>query len=145
MLATNHALTGAVIGSLLPLPLGVPAAFVSHFVLDALPHYGIEHIKRNESKIYRLIVFSDIAVALVGSLGLALLGHWHMNLCAWIAWSPDLAWVVYYLRHKSLRIAASHPLLRLHQKIQWAERPWGIALEFFYFIALLPVYIAKIL
>jgi len=41
MTATNHALTGAAIGLLVGEPLiAVPAAIASHFICDALPHYG---------------------------------------------------------------------------------------------------------
>jgi hypothetical protein len=144
MLATNHALTGAVLGALLPLHLAIPAAFASHFVLDALPHYGITGTKRNSSRAYKLIVLSDVAVALTGSIGLAFLHKWQMNLCAWAAWSPDLPWVVYYLRHRSLHITSSHWFLRLHQHIQWGEHPWGIIPELIYFFCLLPFYILQL-
>lgn len=145
MLATNHALTGAVLGALLPLPLAIPAAFASHFILDTLPHYGIKPKLRNKSKTYKLIVVADITIALIGSLGLALLNKWQMNLCAWIAWSPDLFWVVYVLNHKDLQIIPKNWFTRLHLKIQWAEWPWAIAVEAVLFAALLPIYISKIL
>jgi hypothetical protein len=42
MHSINHAALGAVIGLVTKDPLiAIPAAFASHFVLDALPHYGI--------------------------------------------------------------------------------------------------------
>lgn len=145
MLATNHALTGAVIGAVLPLPLAIPAAFASHFILDALPHYGIKPKLRNKSRTYKLIVVADITIALIGSLGLALLHKWQMNLCAWVAWSPDLFWVIYVLVYKNLRIVPKNWFMKIHLKIQWAEYPWGIAVEAALFAILLPVYITKIL
>lgn len=41
MFVTSHVLSGAAIGSLAPGPLtALGAGFVSHFVLDALPHWG---------------------------------------------------------------------------------------------------------
>ncbi len=40
MLITNHVLAGALIGDQLPPAAGVAAGFVSHFVMDNLPHYG---------------------------------------------------------------------------------------------------------
>ena len=49
MLITNHVLSGAVIGALSPDPLSAAArGFASHFVLDALPHFGLpeEHLMK---------------------------------------------------------------------------------------------------
>ncbi|MGB4800635.1 MAG: hypothetical protein WBP03_03910 [Candidatus Saccharimonadales bacterium] len=117
----------ATIGALLALPLAIPAAFASHFVLDALPHYGIALSKRNTSRLHKLVVLSDIATALTGSLGLLLLHKWQMDLCAWVAWSPDAYCVWYYLRYKDLHIKPHNWLMKLHQTIQWGERPWGIS------------------
>lgn len=40
MFVTSHLLTGAAIGSVVPNPLlTIPLAFVSHFAMDALPHW----------------------------------------------------------------------------------------------------------
>ena len=145
MLATNHAITGALLGAVLPLPVALPVAFASHVVLDALPHYGIPLHMRNRSSQYKLIVASDICIALIGSVGLALTHRWQMNLCAWVAWSPDLFWVIYVLRHKNLHIKARNWFMKLHQNMQWAEKPWGIFVELAYFALLLPLYIAGLL
>ena len=40
MTATNHALTGAIIGFTVVAPLAFLVAILSHFVLDAIPHFG---------------------------------------------------------------------------------------------------------
>jgi hypothetical protein len=45
MTLTNHLLTGAAIAKLLPSPVAIPIAFASHFVLDALPHFGCKTIE----------------------------------------------------------------------------------------------------
>jgi hypothetical protein len=43
VLITNHVLSGAVVGALAPDSLSaVTRGFVSHFALDALPHFGVE-------------------------------------------------------------------------------------------------------
>jgi hypothetical protein len=43
VLVTTHVLSGAVIGALAPdLPAALTRGFVSHFVLDAVPHWGCE-------------------------------------------------------------------------------------------------------
>lgn len=45
MLITNHVLSGAVIGAVAP-DMGQAATlgFMSHFVLDGLPHFGVEDV-----------------------------------------------------------------------------------------------------
>lgn len=45
MLITNHVLSGAVIGAVAP-DVGQAATlgFMSHFVLDGLPHFGVEDV-----------------------------------------------------------------------------------------------------
>ncbi len=49
MLITNHVLSGAVIGATAPdAPTAAAWGFVSHFVLDSVPHFGVdpEHLMR---------------------------------------------------------------------------------------------------
>jgi hypothetical protein len=67
MTATNHAVTGAVIGLLVGGPLiALPAAFLSHFVCDALPHSGNEDdphwIKR---KLFKQLLVLDALACIV--------------------------------------------------------------------------------
>ncbi len=49
MLVTNHVLSGAVIGAVSPdVRQAVSLGFLSHFVLDGLPHFGVDdaHLMR---------------------------------------------------------------------------------------------------
>lgn len=49
MLITNHVLSGALVGLLTPQPLAAAGAgFLSHFVLDVTPHFGVDdtHLMR---------------------------------------------------------------------------------------------------
>ena len=54
MTGTNHALSGAVIATFLPAPVAIPVAFMSHFVLDAIPHFSVDKEKKNSHRIYKL-------------------------------------------------------------------------------------------
>lgn len=140
MLATNHGLTGMVIGAYLPLPLAIPVVFASHFVLDALPHYGIDNKKRNGSDTYRLVVLCDTVVALAFAAALIPLHKWNMEITGWVSYSPDALWVAYYFKHgKNLQIVPRNAFLRFHQNIQKLERPWGIIVDAVYMVILLPV------
>ena len=140
MLATNHAFAGSIIGAILPLPVAIPVAFASHFVMDALPHYGISHSKRNKHAVYRLIVFSDTFIALSYAAAATVLHKWNMEICGWVAWSPDLVWVVYYLTHnRDLHIKPKNSFMRFHKSIQRYERPWGIVIDLAFATVLIPL------
>ena len=74
MLTTPHAVTGAMIGTLLPNPiLVVPVAMGSHFVLDSIPHWQetlAPYIPTKKTYI-RLPIDIVLAVILVW-----LMAHW---------------------------------------------------------------------
>lgn len=140
MLATNHAFAGSIIGAVLPLPIAIPAAFASHFLMDMLPHYGIDHTKRNNHAVYRLIVFSDTFIALSYAAAAAFLGKWSMEITGWVAWSPDFIWVIYYFAHgQNLHIKPKNRFMRFHMAIQRYERPWGIAVDMTAAAILIPI------
>jgi hypothetical protein len=139
VLATNHAFSGSIIGALLPLPVAIPAAFASHFLLDMLPHYGIDHNNRNSNSVYRLIVFSDTFIALSYAVAAAFLHKWSMEITGWIAWSPDLVWVIYFfVTGGNLHIKPKNRFMRFHMDIQRYERPWGIAVDLVFAAVLIP-------
>jgi hypothetical protein len=51
MMATSHAVSGAVIALAIREPvLALPLAFVSHFVLDSLPHIGLDEYGGHSKK-----------------------------------------------------------------------------------------------
>ena len=140
MLATNHAFAGSIIGAVLPLPVAIPVAFASHFVMDMLPHYGIDHKRRNRHSVYRLIVFSDTFIALSYAASAAFLHKWSMEITGWIAWSPDLVWVVYYMSHgRNLHIKPKNRFMRFHMDIQRYEKPWGIIVDMSVAAILIPL------
>lgn len=138
MTATNHVLTGVLIVALVPNPLiSLPLAFLAHFVLDALPHFGDTHNRAAVFKNLKYILAADMLIA--SAVLLAILGlqpaNWPLLilggvLCA----SPDLMWMPNYLRyllHKPTK--PSNWLMRFHTWIQWGERPWGILVELVWF------------
>jgi len=128
MLATNHGTTGMIIGALLPLPIAIPVAFASHFVMDALPHYGIDSKARDKSKVYKRIVYIDTTVALSFALLSAVTGRWSMFIVGWVAYSPDGYWVYMYAKSKTFNLKPKNSIAKFHQRIQY-ERPWGLFLE----------------
>lgn len=140
MRAINHALTGATIGLVLPAPIALPAAFLSHFVLDAIPHFGSENTGTS-SRAFNYILAADalLCIGLVVILAVNQPAHWIVaSISAFLATSPDLMWIGKYLqaqRGKAV-VASKHWLLRFHTWIQWFEQPAGLVTEIVWFAGL---------
>ncbi len=130
MTATNHVITGALIASIFPNPIILPVALLSHFVLDALPHFGL---KTHISRTFVIILLGDMTAASLFLLGLLLLqpANWLLLILAAIsAASPDLMWFRPFVR--DLKNEPKKPLgliSRFHSVIQWSQTPYGAIIE----------------
>ncbi len=137
MRAVNHALTGALIGLTVSEPLlALPAALVSHYILDAIPHHGSRDDSWLKTKSFRYSLYID---ALLCSLFVAALiiiepARWFQAVvCAFIAAAPDLLSFNRYLhivRRKAWRPSA---YAKFAHDIQWFERPIGAVVEVVWF------------
>ena len=124
MTATNHVLCGALVGLTIQQPiLAIIAALVSHFLLDALPHYGgISHV----SKLFMGILAADMVMA--GTIVLILLVKYPIFgllavICAVIAASPDLMWMPMWIRELGhVPPKKLNTIQKFHKNIQWAEK-----------------------
>lgn len=145
MTATNHALSGALIGVFLPLPVAIPVALMSHFVLDALPHFSVNHHRRNKSSLYKTVVYTDVILVLSLAASAVIFQEWIMLLCGTLAYLPDVMMVDYYFRHgHDMDIKAENRFMRFHLGIQH-EYPWGIIPEIIVSAAMAPIFIAQLL
>lgn len=134
MTATNHAAAGAIVAIIIKEPvLALPLAFVSHFLLDTVPHFGYpghggfgEALKHRLTYLFILldvVGFSVLAWTLIGT-------PWLAKVSAFLAITPDLVWVSYYFGYeKRDKIPPGKGYLNFHSRIQWCERPWGIWIE----------------
>lgn len=133
MTGFNHAATGAIIAIVIKKPeLALPLAFLSHFLLDSLPHYGVPTERRKIYKSFYRMLASD--AVLLPVLLTALLVHdlYLAAGCAVIAVSPDIVWLPRFLKEHLFEAPPSlpaDPFSRFHKKIQWGERPWGWPIE----------------
>jgi len=142
MTATNHALAGALIGLTVGNPvLAIPAAFVSHFVLDAIPHYDQpgEELARYRSNRFRneLLAHALLCFLLVVLLAITRPTHWlTAALCAFVATSPDLFWIPKFVaakRHSQL-LKNRTRFWRFHDWIQWRTGPELLWVEIVWFL-----------
>lgn len=143
MTATNHMMTGALIAAVVRRPeLAIPLAFLSHFALDAVPHFGFEEddvIVRNSMKLFRVVMSVDIAASIAALVILPTVARIsHMAVQPWVivasmlaAYSPDVIWLYRYIHE--MRTKSQRPqgrFARFHQNIQWSETLHGVHAEF---------------
>lgn len=130
MIGFNHATVGTLIGKFLPLPIAIPVAFASHFILDSLPHFGIPSTSRDTSRFWKAIVAIDVLITLA-LLPYCLMGHHYgMLLCGIMAMAPDFIWIKKLLETRSYDMDhSSSRFTQWHADIQRYERPWGIFIE----------------
>lgn len=134
MTATNHAVTGVIIASVVPnAAIGLPLALLSHFALDALPHFGKHPKLHHTSRAFLIFLSLDLAVAFSVLLAFAFTfphNFFVPVLGGLIAMSPDAMWFPGYLRNlKGQKPKSLGPIATFHLKIQWAELPWGYVFE----------------
>lgn len=141
MTATNHALTGAAIALIIGQPLiALPAALLSHFVCDALPHFDSslpsdDWLASRNFKIL-LVVDAWLCVILVAVLAIFQPQHWLLAaVCAFLATSPDLLWINRFWRVKTNRPWQPNLFSRFAAKIQWFTAPIGAVVEATWFCA----------
>lgn len=143
MIATNHALTGAIIGLTVSQP--VPAmglALLSHFVLDAIPHFKADQpdeklLKTNWFRNY-LIIEALLCFLLVVLLFVARPTYWFVPaICAFLAAAPDLLSFNKYLKTRRGKQWKPGWYARFAGGIQWFQRPIGAGVEVVWFFAAL--------
>lgn len=145
MTATNHAITAANIALATKSWWAVPIALVSHFVLDALPHFGEPGIEYRHSK-FKLVASFDL-VLFIGTFLLVLATAnqyiWVVLASGFMAVIPDSVWFYrYYLEHKLGQLPSRNKLTDFHAKIQWGERSWGWIIEIGWYGVMLVTYLS---
>lgn len=131
MTGLNHTLAGCLIALTTPTPLAPLIALGSHFLLDAVPHFG-RHPKfyKFSPHLKMLIAYDGIAsiVAMVVVIWLFPSQWLLIGICSFMAVLPDLLWIF----QKILR--TPQWFLSFSSKIQWGERPYGWIYESLYSI-----------
>lgn len=131
MTATNHGLFGSFIAITLQAHpvIALCVAPFSHFLLDALPHFGDPLLDLRSKKFFKILTI-DAVLAVITTLIIAFI--WSeiallVIVCAFLAASPDLMWIYYkYINEPN---AKTHKIARFHSWIQWSETPKGLIIE----------------
>jgi hypothetical protein len=137
MTITNHVLAGAVIAATIRYPLvAIPVSFLSHFTLDAVPHFGGVSWYESWNKRMMALAVSDAALSIILLAFLTRLLPAESGLmaaCALFATLPDWPWVLHY------KFGLQHRYFTFHQAIQRYERPWGAYVEIVFAVFLCAV------
>jgi len=142
MTATNHALTGAVIGLAIANPLlAIPLALLSHYVLDALPHYHPdtpdERLMRSKGFMIYLAVEALLCFLIVLLLVISRPDGWLLAVfCAFVAAAPDLLSIPTFQRVRHGKPQKLNAYTRFAKNIQWFERPSGAIVEIVWFLSI---------
>jgi hypothetical protein len=130
MIGFNHGLTGGLIAHFLPLPVALPLALASHFLMDMLPHYGIPNSQRDKSSFWKIFFVIDAFATLGLAIYAILDNHVDMFLGGLFATMPDYIWVGRIIKTRSFNLSNNtNKFTKWHVKIQGYERPWGIWVE----------------
>ncbi len=142
MTGLNHVTTAAVVALAVKEPaLVLPLAVLSHFVLDALPHYGIVYAERSKYPSFKRIMALDSTLTPLMIVSVFLItDSWLVAAAMLLAISPDFVWFIKYGYDRMLEREFTLPqdhFSRFHKKIQWGERPWGWTLELVWLVVML--------
>jgi hypothetical protein len=139
MTGFNHGVTGAVIALTIKQPLlAVPIAFLSHFVIDMIPHFGLDE-KEIFGRRFNIILLADFLFAITLMVLLAILfpAHfWLIWACMVAAASPDLMWAYHrlYVERLNKRKPKLGYIANFHHKIQWSQTLPGAYVETLWFL-----------
>ncbi len=153
MTIPNHVLAGALIALTIKQPAVVlPLALGSHFVLDALPHFGYKGNKGYSEVLqhklsYWVGIISVPTTLLVATL-LVSNQLWLAIAAGTLAALPDILGIYNYQKYEKHGQKAQGILkvvhVQFHRAIQWCERPWGIYVELVVFAGSLSLLIGYV-
>lgn len=148
MTATAHALVGGAIAASVPnQTLGITLAFVSHPLLDMVPHWDFGWGWRKKTKI-KLFVQASLDLGIGFLIAYILFGSsvnfWYFSACILAAEIFDIAEIPYWFF--GWKFAPFSWIYKIQHKIQGkAKLPWGILTQaaavglIFYILQIKPV------
>lgn len=141
MTAVNHAVTGSIIVVGISNPaIGLPLAIMSHFFLDALPHFGPYTVAKPASSelraIVRLDTFLTVAFILIATFAGYKAGYavWIIPLGGILGVLPDIMWYKHYKNDLYGQEKDWDILRKTHKRIQRYEWSWGWIIESVWFV-----------
>jgi hypothetical protein len=148
MTASNHVVAGALIAAAVPqAAVALPIAFLSHFVMDALPHYGDNNKHSWLNRNFKYVLAGDILLSLAFLTTLLVWqpANWLFYIIAGlVAMSPDLLWFPYFVADLKHEHREPTRVARFLKWIQWGEGPWGIYVEIIFLAVCLSIFVGLV-
>lgn len=143
MTGLNHALTGAAVAAAINKPaLALPAALLSHFATDGIPHWDYQlkpHIARRQ-----LVMLADLALSLGLLLFLAVTvdaNPWLIVAGGLLGILPDTMWLKFFITGRPSISGSKRRLLnrlrQFHFWVQWSETARGLFIEAAWFLIII--------
>ena len=140
MTGLNHAVTGALVAAAIDKPaIALPAALLSHFATDAIPHWNYKvpgGLRRRQA-----IMIVDLILTLWLLFVLTLVVNaspWLIVAGGLLAVLPDTMWLRFFVIGKPSITGSRKRLINrlrcFHGWIQWCETTWGIYVEAAWFV-----------
>lgn len=146
MTGINHALTGGLIATAIANPMiGLPVAFLSHFLLDVLPHFGEAYGKR--SRLSKIVWIVDGVVVGIFVIVALVSGSWLFLLGALAGMSPDFAWIYRFTVQENFGKLPPRPenkFNQFHSGIQHFESRVGLLAEVVWLALLMRLLVGEI-
>ncbi|MGH7237740.1 MAG: hypothetical protein ACREGF_04355, partial [Candidatus Saccharimonadales bacterium] len=124
--------------------IALPLAFLSHFALDAVPHWHPKQADKRwlKSSNFQKLLMAEATLCFLIVLFLFLIKprHWLVAVvCAFLAASPDLFWLKKFLvvRRTGRLLPNKNWFWYLHGVLQWFQRPIGAVIEIVWLMAML--------
>jgi hypothetical protein len=139
MTGLNHAATGALVAAAINKPaLALPAALLSHFAADIIPHWNYRLSPRIARR--QVVMLADLALSLALLLVLALTvdaSPYLVIIGGLLGILPDTMWLRFFMTGRPAVHGNPKKLInlirRLHFWIQWSETGWGFFIELAWF------------
>lgn len=148
MTAPNHALTGALIGLSVAEPvLALPLAVLSHFALDAIPHYDVPRSASHQRFSRQLGIEAALCGVIVLCLVVTQPRHWiAAAVGAFLATSPDLLWIPKFLKKEEMVPVkpTDNWFWRFHAWVQWRTGPQFWLVELVWFVITGSLFISRL-
>lgn len=135
MTGTNHSIVGALIGITVGMPIvAIPIAFMSHFLLDAMPHFGEQFSEKSwRTKMVWGVDIVGLVILVILFAIAPIENKWVVGASAFAAFSPDIAWIYRFIVLEKLGTLPPPPknaLNAFHARIQTMEFRNGYFVEF---------------
>lgn len=140
MTGLNHAVTGALVAAAINEPaIALPAALLSHFAADAVPHWDYKVPGGLHTRQTVMLIDLIMSVWLLFTLVLIVdATAWVILAGGLLAIAPDLMWLRFFVSGrtslKGNKNSWMNKLRRFHHWIQWSETHKGIYVESVWFV-----------